>query len=295
MTAPLFIGIDAGGTKTALLAHDGRQSYEAVTSGTHLLREGVRPSADALEGLVRDTLGDRLVSGICVGIAGAGREGDRLALETELSGRFAGVPIRIVHDAEIALQAAWGEDSGVVLIVGTGSVLFARDLDGEVSRAGGWGWRVGDDGSGTALGRAALRIALAAHDGGPPTALTDALAESGLDTADAIRHAIYSESRPLGSFAPALVTAAEAGDWQCEQAIMRETNALGQQAGWLATRLGETVTPRLALIGGLSAVDAYRTRLEAALTRHLPGWSVARSQRAPVEGALAMAQALETA
>lgn len=295
MTPTLYVGLDAGGTKTALLGRSDDREVRESAAGVHLLRDGVAAATDALVTLVESSRGNADLRGVCVGIAGAGREDDRASLETSLEARLGNVLVRVVHDAEIALRAAWGHESGVVLIVGTGSVLFARDEEGAVTRAGGWGWRVGDDGSGTALGRSALRIALAAHDGGPPSTLTELLSEDGLDTAEALRHAVYVESRPLSLFAPSLVQAAEAGDWQAEQALMRETNALGQQAGWLATRLGESVQPRLALVGGLASSEAYRSRLISALERHLPGWGVSRSEREPVEGALELAEALQAA
>ena len=73
---------------------------------------------------------------------------------------------------------------------------------------------------------------------------------------------------------------------------MRETNALGQQAGWLATRVGESVAHRLALVGGLAKEAVYRTALLGALDRHLPGWAVEPDPPAPVVGALRMAENL---
>ncbi|MEM1056757.1 MAG: BadF/BadG/BcrA/BcrD ATPase family protein [Bacteroidota bacterium] len=292
MTAPARIGIDAGGTKTALHGQIGDRTVRLNAPGVHLLRDGTETSAETLAALAREALDGTATGSVCVGVAGAGREDDRIALRDALSSRLDGLALRVVHDAEIALHAAWDDTSGVVLIAGTGSVLFARDEEGEIARAGGWGWRVGDDGSGVALGRAALRIALAAHDGGPPSTLVEKLAEQDLGTPESIRQAIYTHDRPLGSFARALIESAEASDWQAEQAVMRETNALAQQAGWLATRLGDTVSPRLAMTGGLLQSEAYQQRLRLALERHLPGWSIETSERAPVEGALAMAEAL---
>lgn len=290
----LTIGLDAGGTKTDLLARRGTQETTLTGPGAHVLRDGSDAAASILASLIREASGDDTPSSICIGATGAGREPGRSALEQALAGQLdSGTALRVVHDAEIALHAAWGDASGAVLIVGTGSLLYARDHDGSTTRAGGWGWRVGDDASGTALGRATLRLALAAHDGGPPTAVSELLAEEeGLESSADLLHAIYETERPLASFAPALLTCAAAGDWMAEQALVRETNALGQQAGWLATRLGETVETRLALVGGLLRNNTYRASILSALERHLPGWTLDPDPAPPVAGALRMAQAL---
>ena len=296
MTAPLSIGLDAGGTKTALLARSGSREVSLSGPGAHALRDGAEGAADRLAELVREACreaGGAPAARVVAGVAGAGREAERAALQRAFAERLgAGVRVEVVHDAAIALDAAWGEGSGAVLVVGTGSVLFARDEDGRTLRAGGWGHALGDDGSGTALGRAALRAVLAAHDGGPPTALADAFAEQDLATPEAILRAVYVADRPLASFAPTLLGAVDSGDWVAEQALMRETNAVGQQAGWLATRAAEAVSPRVALVGGLVREAAYRQRLLAALERHLPGWTVEPDPPPPVAGALRRAEAL---
>ncbi|HEX8385076.1 MAG TPA: ATPase, partial [Rubricoccaceae bacterium] len=86
--------------------------------------------------------------------------------------------------------------------------------------------------------------------------------------------------------------AAEADDWVAGAVLARETNALAQQTGWLATRAAETVAHRIATCGGLTAEPVYRAALDAALARHLPGWTVRRSDAEPAQGALAMAERL---
>ena len=84
---------------------------------------------------------------------------------------------RVVHDTRIIL-AAGGIDAGTVLISGTGSAAWARTGDDREARAGGWGYLLGDEGSGYAVARSAVRNALSEHDGGLPAgALTARLLE----------------------------------------------------------------------------------------------------------------------
>ncbi len=61
-----------------------------------------------------------------------------------------------MHDAEAVLAAADAGASGVALIAGTGSFAFGRGEGDRVVRAGGWGYLLGDEGSGFAMGQEAL-------------------------------------------------------------------------------------------------------------------------------------------
>lgn len=299
MSSPLFVGLDAGGTKTAALASAGGPPRAFSGPGAQVLRDGPEAVADRVAALVAEAQAafeDAPLGGVAVGLAGAGDARARRAVEAVLGPRLGSAPLTVTHDADVALQAAWGGESGALLLVGTGSLVYARTHDGDALRAGGWGDVLGDDGSGHALGRAALRALLAAFDGGPPTALTDQAAETlGLHAPADVVQAAYVDRQPVATFARLLLAAAEAEDWVASSVLTRETNALAQQAGWLATRAGDEVEHRVAYAGGLANEPVYRTALEAALGRHLPGWSIRRSEAEPVTGALAMAQSLALA
>src|SRR5262249_34878829 len=84
--------------------------------------------------------------------------------------------IRVCGDAEPVLAAASPNNRGVALICGTGSLAWGRNIAGHVARSGGWGYLLGDEGSGYQIARAALVAALQAADGrGQPTVLLDRL------------------------------------------------------------------------------------------------------------------------
>ena len=94
---------------------------------------------------------------LLVGAAGAGREPEREELRKALRGEnLAGTSRRSSTDIEIALAAAFDEGPGIVVSAGTGSVAVGRDRAGQRHRIGGYGWQMGDEGSGYAIGRAAL-------------------------------------------------------------------------------------------------------------------------------------------
>jgi N-acetylglucosamine kinase-like BadF-type ATPase len=297
MPAPLFIGLDVGGTKTALVARTGDTTHERAGEGTNLQRDGLQRSADVLAALVTDVLAAVEHDGgsICLGVAGAGRPADRAALAEAIRERASLSPstylLAVEHDAHIALEAAFEGESGLIVIAGTGSVVLARTEEGTMERAGGWGPRIGDEGSGMAVGSAGLGAVATAFDGGEPTVLRDRLAETyGITTPDDLIHAVYAEGWTMQDVAPLVVAAAEAGDWACTRILKNQANALAQRAGWLVTRTAEPITPRVALLGGLIEEAYYRTCLTEALQRHLPRWEVGRPSRRPVEGALALAE-----
>jgi len=80
--------------------------------------------------------------------------------------------VRVTGDAEPILAAASPEFWGIALICGTGSLAWGRNQSGETARCGGWGYLLGDDGSGYAIALAGLQAAMRSADGrGPATAL----------------------------------------------------------------------------------------------------------------------------
>ena len=87
--------------------------------------------------------------------------------------------ILVVNDALIALQAGVGDAPGIVIVSGTGSIAYGRNDRGEASRAGGWGYVLGDEGSGYWIGRLALRAVVRHADGrGRATSLTPRLLDA---------------------------------------------------------------------------------------------------------------------
>src|SRR4030095_12707011 len=86
--------------------------------------------------------------------------------------------VLVVNDALVALEAGAPRQPGGGIISGTGSISYGRHARGEAARSGGWGYVLGDEGSGYWIGRAALRAVLREADKrGPETSLTEMLLE----------------------------------------------------------------------------------------------------------------------
>ncbi len=156
-----------------------------------------------------------------LGIAGT----DRSRLRGKL---LAGLPASweavIISDAASALAGATGLRPGVVVIAGTGSIAYGENQTGEHARSGGWGWRLGDEGSGYTIGINAIMAALKAEDGrGLGTALTaKILGYLGLDSMEDIVDWVYSpgrEPRDIAYLVP-LVREAEAEGDEAARLVM---------------------------------------------------------------------------
>ena len=111
----------------------------------------------------------RTVSAGLSGFAAGETDPDELRSLTGASGVRA---VFLAHDSVTSYLGALGDERGVVVAAGTGVVTLAVGAD-EVARIDGWGYLIGDAGSGYWIGRAGLDAVMRAYDGrGPATELT---------------------------------------------------------------------------------------------------------------------------
>jgi N-acetylglucosamine kinase-like BadF-type ATPase len=170
------LGIDAGGTKTVcyLADGDGNVLGEARAGGASLQADGELGVEKVLHSVMDEARGGRDgdVDAVCLGMVGADREPEASVARGIV--RRVGAPSRVVvvSDALVALVAGVGEAPGVVIISGTGSIVYGRNSRDQAARAGGWGHVLGDEGGGYWISRQALRAVARAADGrGPATSL----------------------------------------------------------------------------------------------------------------------------
>jgi N-acetylglucosamine kinase-like BadF-type ATPase len=178
-----IIGVDGGGTKTIAWLAPLCDATNSVVLGRGQAGPGNPRAAGfetaqsnigaAIEAAFADAkLPRTTAASACFGLAGAGR-----ALEQERIAAWAkdiGIAsrVQVTGDAEPILAAASPDNCGIALICGTGSLAWGRNSAGEVARCGGWGYLLGDEGSGYAIARSGLQAAVRAADGrGPLTSL----------------------------------------------------------------------------------------------------------------------------
>ena len=196
------LGIDAGGTKTrAILADEtGQVIAGARGGGANLRTHGELEVEKVLHAVIEQAEAEAGVhaDALALGIAGADRPEDHAVLREIL--RRIGFKSRVVlaNDARIAFVAGSERRVGIALVCGTGSIAWGRNSRGEVARAGGWGWHLGDEGSGFWIGELAIRGVLRGADGrGPATHLEKRLFEHfGIERPEEIVRALYDRDYP---------------------------------------------------------------------------------------------------
>lgn len=260
------IGVDGGGTgcRAAVAGQDGRIIATGAAGAANVLSDragsvrNIRVAIDAAiaaAGLDHTTLQR---SGVLLGLAGS-NVGDTGPFVTA---SLPAARVEVVSDGLIALQGAIGNRDGAVAILGTGSIFFARQGD-MVRSYGGWGFVIGDFGSGASLGRAALAASLLAYDRiTDASPLTDRLiAEFGGAPGPMVEFARTATPGDFGRFAPAVFAAAENGD-AIGLDIVKKAAASVDAA---IDRIVADGVDRIALLGGLAplypAYLAERSRL----------------------------------
>lgn len=277
----LVIGVDGGGTLTRAVIIDerGREISRGGSSGAVVTAGAPEAAAEAVSEAVH-TAAERggvvlPVDGLWAGLAGASLATSRQAVAAELEA--AGLAERVVvgTDVEAAFHDAFGQGPGILLIAGTGSIAWARNTTGAVVRVGGWGERLGDEGSGFAIGAAALRAIAQADDGrAPATALRELVLERlSLDRPDGlIGWAATATKGAVAALAP-LVSRASAEEDPVAAAIL--TTAVADLCLHLGTVLERTdpwpEPPELVLWGGLIGDGGP---LRGPMTEALAGFSV---------------------
>lgn len=278
------LGLDIGGSSSrARLVEDGRIVAEAEGPGANVAVLRPRIVEGRLGALVAG-MGAMSPEACCAGAAGAEVPAGRARLERLLAGLLPGCRITVVHDSRLVLAAA-GFDTGIALISGTGSVAYGRDRAGREARAGGWGWLVGDDGSGAWLAREASREVMRRSDAGEPLGrLGEAMLglTSARDTSDLLGR-LHGLREPREWAALAGVVFDTAGeDAGAATLVDHAASALGD--------LVELVRKRLSLDGPVVLAGGQllnQPRLESAVRRRLG--AATRLEEPPVAGAVRLA------
>jgi glucosamine kinase len=164
-----YLGIDGGGTKTTCAVGDESQLLATSTTGpSNIVRVGEAEARESLQQAVRQAcaaagIAPAQVTRTCVGGSGAGRP-ELAATVRRILSEILPTPIDVVGDMQIALEAAFDAGPGVIVIAGTGSIAYGRNVQGSTIRAGGLGFAIGDEGSAHWIGRTALSAVLRAAD-----------------------------------------------------------------------------------------------------------------------------------
>jgi N-acetylglucosamine kinase-like BadF-type ATPase len=294
----LYLAVDAGGTKTEYLLADGHGELGRVRGGSiKRMRVSAEQAAfhieDALAGLT--SLTSRSLSEVvctCVGTAGNTVPMVTDWLKTEF-GRRVGGELLMLGDVEIALDAAFPGEAGVLLLAGTGSNVLGRTASGKLMGAGGYGPVLADQGSGHRIGMEALRALFLAKDEGRSTRLFEAVLafKNFVAYNDLVTWANSCPSSEFSPLARIVAECADAGDELARAVLERQGEDLAYLARLVHRRIqvadGAAWKPRFAFAGSiLDKVKPLRDALEAAVANEAPESQFLPGVVDPLQGAL---------
>jgi glucosamine kinase len=269
----ILLGIDAGGSKSTLIAVDDHLNELYRDSGPSI-HARMMPLDDQVAGVTRLVETMRIahpewdIQGLCLGVAGGGRAFERDRLTDALNAIYPDWTILVTSDAHIAHADAFDNGDGILVITGTGSMVLGR-AGARWERAGGYGFLIGDPAGGYRLGQESLYAICTALDGGESTFLTGLLAkEFDIRSRDVLIQKVYDNELAPAKLAPLLLDAAEHLDPVSLRILDQNTTRLAEQIGVCAEALGLRSTS-VSVIGGLFNNDTFREHLIQAVAQRV--------------------------
>ncbi|WP_084721815.1 N-acetylglucosamine kinase [Rhodococcus marinonascens] len=277
VTRVLAFDVGKSGCRAALFV-DGLRVDEAETSGARGLADpGGLESALAAMRSAADAVDGGRVDAVAAGVAGYARADDTGAeLVNVLAERHHTCRVAVASDMTTSHAGSLAGRPGVVVAAGTGSVALAVAATGMTAVVDGWGYLLGDNGSGFAIGRRGLRSALRAHDGRGGSEVLRALAERRYGDLDRLPQLVHGASNPpriVAAFARDVVGAARDGD-EWSSTVCAESGAeLARTAIAAAMRaMPDVQTLEISTSGGLfDAGDLLTGPFATEAARLLPG------------------------
>jgi glucosamine kinase len=297
VTTIRLLGLDIGGTSSrARMVVDGAIVAEAQAASASLTAAGSDSAAAALAELLAQLPLAEPFDAICAGSAGSNVPGAREFLADRLAPLTRDGTVIVVNDAMLVLPAA-GLDEGVAVICGTGSIAVGTG-PGREARAGGFGYLLGDEGSGYWITRAAVRALLDRRDRGVPLGVLGEvlLTAAGAGHIDELQRMFYDFPHPRrwARHAPAVL---DADDPAARSIAVEAAQALAGLADSAMRRLGGAGDPLgpaglpVVLGGGLMGHPRLREAAIIAVRGVLPGHEVRALTDPPVAGAVRLAGA----
>ena len=299
----LICGIDGGGTSSKCALSDGRDIIASSKRGSsNVYAVGFQNALNNVLDSINDCLNSisctsQELKAIHLSSAGLGDEVNRKRFTDKLLKAFPNARVGVSDDAYPLLWSSGLEGTGVCAISGTGSIAFGINSDGVKIRSGGYGWRLGDEGSAYHIAHEAIRLAVRSTENlAEPTAIVDDVVKF-FGFAD-IRDAIYYVNRDdvtksqIADFAPLVLKRAyEDGDAVALSVMDYELREYSKYIISVAERMYGEFDRSIVLSGGLiDKSERYRDSIISILKATLLGWDIKPAEdMAAVNGSLKLA------
>ena len=279
---PFFLGIDGGGSRcrARIRAGDGTILGEATGGASNIFQDFDGAMAVILA-TAREAAAQAQLATTDLH-AGFGLAGliTSVGAEKIAAAQLPFASVIADNDAFAACTGAFAARDGGIVIAGTGSIGFAI-IGGARHMVGGWGFQLGDHGSGAWVGHHAVRRAALSIDGLlQPTIMIEAILKTvGNNRFELSRWSQRAMPKDYAQFASVVFEAAAKGDVQGMTIVVEGAAAISILGRALLAR----GAGQLCLLGGLAAV--YPPYLDADVKKALvvPGFDA-------MDGAIMMAR-----
>lgn len=295
------IGVDGGATRTRGVAVDlqGRVLAFVEDDASNFHHVGSEAAGGTISRIAAE-LARKMdettpAQTLALGLAGVGRPASHETMHAELTKRFSESEVLLVTDADAALIGGCLSDSGIIVIAGTGSIVYGRSRDGSCDRVGGHGALLSDEGSGYRLAVEGLRAMMRSHDGlEPETAITEKvlkkLGKSGVEEVVDWSLQDSTGKEEIARLGEAVLSAFEASDPAADGVVVDQADCLATSVSLLHRRLElEPATPVVLAGGAFTKCDAYAGLVTRKIRYFLPAAKVTSPKLVPVLGAAILA------
>lgn len=298
------LAVEGGGTKTNSVIADenGNIIAKSTTGPSNFLIVGFEKACENIIQGLQDCINNSKINNsdlkvAMLGLTGAGRKLDQDNMrkafkDYSVSKGFTFNSIIVDSDARISLEAAFPNKPGMILISGTGSIMFGKDGQGNLYRVGGWGRILGDEGSGFYIGKKGLISSIKQIDGrGEKTLLFDLISEKyNLNSLETIIKSIYTDNFDIAKIAPLVFEAAEKDDKIAKEILNEAADELLLHIETMLKKVNFDDKIGLSFVGSIITNDNYiRRKIVNYINSNLKQIELIDSNNEPIYGAIVMA------
>lgn len=290
----IYLGIDGGGTKTTVAAGDENKNILLKETGAtvNFYSVGMEKARENFKEII-DRISEKL--GVCefenvfIGSSALECEANEKIIRDFTDGILNARKIGMNSDLYVALKSAESDGAKIVVISGTGSMAIGEDENGNISKRGGWGHILGDEGSAYSIAVSLLKKAVCEYDNGScENLISEICVKLGIENFSHLTDFIYGKDttkEKIASLSLLVDEKAQNGDLICSEILKNECKALYNTVKPLVCSLGKN-TPVFLYGGVFQNSVMFKNEFAELLKNDFPDIDVSLLDTPPENGAL---------